>query len=165
MNTVKTLLLSLRSIRIAAFLLLAVVAGSGPLVFAQESVQGAMTLPVAVKFGNNILPPGEYKFFVQLLGTTRSFEDVQLVANPVSVLFIGVSKGTPSVSGMAAATRLDPRGPKALELVSDGDGMVIHSLTLESLGVWIQFAEPGATSAVHAHTPQATPAVASAKGH
>jgi hypothetical protein len=155
--------LSPRSFSITALFVLALLAGTGPLALGQESVQGTMTLPVAARLGSTLLPPGEYKFSVQLIGSTRSVAGIQLVATPVSVLVIGMSKDAPIASALAMASRPDPRNPKLLELMPDGSGLAIHSISLDTLGLVLQFFDSGARTALHVRAPQSSPSVISAK--
>ncbi len=154
---------SLRSLSLFALFLLALLAGTGPLALAQEAVQGTLTLPVAARLGSTLLPPGDYKFTVQLIGAVRSVEGVQLVSTPVSVLLMGTSKDAPVASALAMASRPDPRNPKLLEFVPDGHGVAIHSISLDNLGVVLQFFDATAHNTMRAHTTPPTPSIISAK--
>ena len=158
-----SLKLSFRSFALAAAFLLAILAGAGPLAFAQESVQGTLTLPVTAKLGNTSLPPGEYKFYVHLLGPTRSMEGVQLVSSRVAVLLMGMSKDAPLASAIAMVSRPGPSAPKAIDLMPEGNSVSIHAISLDTLGLVVQFYESNAKPAVIARATQPSTAVISAK--
>ena len=154
---------SLRSLALFAVFALALLAGTGPLALGQEAVQGTLTLPIAARLGSTLLPPGDYKFTVQLIGAVRSIDGVQLVSTPVSVLLMGTSKDAPIASALAMASRPDPRTPKLLEFVPDGHGVAIHSIALDTLGVVLQFIDTAPQSTMRARTTQPTPSTISAK--
>jgi hypothetical protein len=155
--------LSFRSFALAAMFLLAILAGAGPLAFAQESVQGTLTLPVAAKLGNTSLPPGEYKFYVHLLGPTLSMEGVQLVSSRVAVLLMGTAKDAPLASALAMVSRPGPNTPKMIDLVPEGNTLAIHAISIDSLGLVVQFYESNSKPTAIAHTIQPSSAVISAK--
>jgi len=154
---------SLRSLSLFAVFLLALLAGTGPLALGQAAVQGTLTLPVSARLGSTLLPPGDYKFAVQLIGAVRSIDGIQLVSTPVSVLLMGTSKDAPLASALAMASRPDPRTPKLLEFVPDGRGLAIHSISLDTLGVVLQFIDTTPQNAMRARATQPTPSTISAK--
>jgi hypothetical protein len=154
--------LSLRSLSVYALLLFALLAGTGPLAFGQESVQGTLTLPVAAKLGNTSLPPGEYKFYVHLLGPTRSMEGVQLVSSRVAVLLMGTTKDAPLASALALVSRPGPNAPKMIDLLPEGNSLSIHAICLDSLGLVVEFYESNSKGTVSARVTQPSSAVISA---
>jgi hypothetical protein len=155
--------LSFRSFALAAMFLLAILAGVGPLALAQESVKGTMTLPVAARLGNTMLPPGEYKFSVALIGLTHSILDVEAVPVRVAVFVSSTSKGGAVASAIAEASRLQPSGPQPVNLLTDGDAMMIHSLALSDFGIVVQFFGAAKTSTLHAQSTPTSTTVISAK--
>jgi hypothetical protein len=155
--------LSLNSLRILALLSLALIAGTGPLALAQDTVQGKVSLLVGARFGNTILPPGEYHLSVQLLGAKRSVEAIQSVDTPVAVLLISTAKGGPAAGSLAMASRPDPRNPIANDIRPDGSGYKIHSVTLENVGLVIQFVEGSSKGTLHTRAAAPAQVVASAK--
>jgi len=154
---------SLRSLRTLAVLSLALIAGTGPLAFAQDTVQGKVSLLVEARLGNKVLPPGEYQLSVQLLGAKRSVDAIQYVDTPVAVLLISTTKGGPVASVLAMASRFNPRNPIANDIRPDGSGYKIHSMTLENTGVVLQIVEGSSKIVLHARATTPAPVVASAK--
>jgi len=155
--------LSLHSLRTIALLSLALIAGTGPLAFAQSSVQGKLSLPVEARLGNTMLPPGEYQFSVQLLGSLRSVGAIQNAYGPVAVLLVSTSKGGPVAGVLATASRLDPRNPVSNDIQPELSGNRIHSITLENLGLVLQIVEGSSKSVMHARATAPAQVVASAK--
>jgi hypothetical protein len=155
--------LSLHSLKTLALFSLALIAGTGPLAFAQGSVRGKLSLPVEARLGNTMLPPGEYQFSVQLLGSVLSVDAIQNAYGPVAVLLVSTSKGGPVAGALATASRLDPRNPRANDLLPDGTGNKIHSITLENVGLVLQFFEGSNKNTLHARAAAPAQVVASAK--
>jgi hypothetical protein len=154
---------SLHSLRTLALLSLALIAGTGPLALAQESVQGKVSLPVEARVGNTMVPPGEYYLSVKLLGPMRSVEAIQSVDTLVSVLLVSTAKGGPVASALATASRFDSRNPIANDIQPDGSGYKLHSMALENTGLVLQFIEGGSKSMMHARAAAPVQVVASAK--
>jgi len=155
--------LSLHSLRSIALLSLALIAGTGPLALAQDTVQGKVSLPVGARLGNTVLPPGEYQLSVHLLGVKRSVDAIQSVDSPVAVLLISTVKGGPVASVLAMASRLDLRNPIANDIQPDGVGYKIRSMTLENAGLVLQIVEGGSKPTLHARAATPAQVVASAK--
>ena len=129
---------SVRTLSLSALFVLALLAGTGPLAQAQEAVQGTMTLPVAARLGNTMLPPGEYRFTVSLMGDTHAIRDVAR-ASHVYVLLVGTSKDVPVASAIAMASPMDPHFPIPANFVSAGDSLAISALPLPEFGIVVQF--------------------------
>ena len=162
MSTLKNSLLCLRSLRIAALLLLALAAGSGPLTFAQDSVQGTLHLPLIARVGNTRLPPGDYRFTISLIGATHSMRDLQ-VPSHVSVLLTGTAKGTPAAGAIAMAVPFAPNDPKPVNFLPEGDGLMVRSIALDDFGVVLNFYEAG-KAVLHANSAKPSQTVVSGKG-
>ena len=162
MSTLKNSLLCFRSFRIAALLLLALAAGSGPLSFAQDSVQGTLHLPLPARVGTTTLPPGDYKFTISMIGATHSMRDLQGPSH-VSVLLTGTAKGTPIAGAIAMAVPLAPNDPKPVNFLPEGDGLMVRSIALDDFGVVLNFYEAGKT-VLHANSAKASQTVVSGKG-
>jgi len=161
MSIPKNSLLCLRPFRVVALLLLALARGSGPLAFAQDSVHGTLHLPLAARVGNTMLPPGDYKFTVSLIGTTHSMRDLQ-VPNHVSVLLMGTGKGTPIASAIAMAAPFAPNEPKPVNFLPEGGRLMVRSIALGDLGVTLKFYQVGKT-VLHANSAKPSQTVISAK--
>jgi len=161
MNTLQKL--SLHSLRTIALLSLAFIAGTGRLAFAQETVQGKVSLLVEARVGNTVLPPGEYQLSVTLLGPIRSVDAIQSVDTRVVVFLISTTKGGPVASALAMASRFNPRYPIANEIRPDGSGYMIHSMALENIGLVIQFVEGSNKGMLHARAAAPAQVVASTK--
>jgi hypothetical protein len=128
---------------------------------AQDLVQGTFTLTSAAKLGNSSLPPGEYRFSVQSLNSINSVESLQAGNSRVEVTVIGTYRDAPIVSLMAnARTATKSQVTNSLEF---GDTNSILSISLNNLGVTIDFLGKRTIEALRAtHTPE-PPAIASAK--
>src|SRR5271167_4213874 len=150
MNALGMKSLSLRSMGTMLLLGLATLAGTGPLALGQDTVLGKLTLPVEARLGNTILPPGEYKLYIQVLGTTLSINSIQAVNSPVMVLVTSMTKGGPVASTLAMASRQNLRNPKAMNLLPDAAGTMLHSISLDNLGLVLQFVDSGAKDTLHA---------------
>ncbi|HUL34932.1 MAG TPA: hypothetical protein VL128_13695 [Candidatus Eisenbacteria bacterium] len=156
--------LSLRSFLIGSAFLIALLAGTGPLAFGQETIQGTMKLSVAARLGSTVLPAGEYRLSVSMLGGTHSLSDVQ-VASHVAVLVTGMSKNAPTASVIATAFRSTPNSPKPVNFASFSDGLAIHSIALDSYGVVIKFYETGAKTTLRAGVSPASSTMMAAKAN
>ena len=154
--------LSVRSLSLFALFVLALLAGSGPLAFGQQAVQGTITLPVAAKLGSTMLPPGEYKFTVSLLGETRSISDIA-VTNRVYVLLVGTSKDAPVASAIAMASPIGAHNPLPANFVSAGDSLMISAIPFPEYGIVVQFYGASGKEALHARAMPSPSAVVSAK--
>jgi len=154
---------SVRSFTTLALLAIALLAGTGPLAFAQESIQGTMTLPFAARLGSTLLPPGEYKFSAQLIGATHSVGSIRLISTPVSFVVIGSSKNAPVASAVGWAYRPDRLSAKSIELKSGSDGAAIRSLSLRDVGLVVQFFDAHTHATMRASMPQPSPTTLSAK--
>jgi hypothetical protein len=163
MNTLLTKFISKRSLGMMALLGLAALAGSGPLAFGQETVQGRLTLPVEARLGNTVLPPGEYKLNVALVGTTLSVNSIQDVYTPVMVMVSPLTKGGPVASVLAMAYKPDLRNPKAMDIQPDGSGKMIHSIPLDNFGLVLQIIDGKSGNTLRARGPEMAQGVASAK--
>lgn len=163
MNTLLKGFGSKRSFGIVALLGLAALAGSGPLAFSQETVQGKLTLPVEARLGHTMLPPGEYKLNVALVGTTLSVNSIQDVYTPVMVMVTPLAKGGPVASVLAMAYKPDLRNPKAMDIQPDGSGKMIHSIPLDDLGLVLQIIDNKSANTLRARGPEMAQGVPSAK--
>ena len=163
MNTLRKRFLSKRSLGMMTLLGLAALAGTGPLALAQDSVQGKLTLPVEARLGNTMLPPGEYKLHVALIGTTLSVNSIQDVHTPVMVMVTGLTKDAPVASVLAMAFKPDLRSPKAMDIQQDGSGRMIHSIPLDSLGLVLRIIDNKSANTLRARGPEMAQGVTSAK--
>ena len=163
MNTLLKKFVSRRSLGRMTLLGLAALAGSGPLAFGQETVRGKLTLPVEARLGNTVLPPGEYKLNVALVGTTLSVSSIQDVYTPVMVMVTPLTKGRPVASVLAMAYKPDSRNPKAMDIQPDGSGNMIHSIPLDDLGLVLQIIDNKSANTLRARGPEMAQGVASAK--
>jgi len=154
--------LSVRSISLFTLFVLALLAGTGPLAGAQEAVQGTMTLPVAAKLGSTLLPPGQYKFTVALLGDTHSISDIAAPKH-VYVLLAGISKDAPVASAIAMAFPMGAHDPIPANFVSTGDALMISALPLPEFGIVVQFLGASGKEALHARATQPSATVIAAK--
>lgn len=146
-----------------ALLALAALAGSGPLAFGQETVRGKLTLPVEARLGHTMLPPGEYKLNVALVGTTLSVNSIQDVYTPVIVMVTPLTKGGPVASVLAMAYKPDLRNPKAMDIQPDGSGKMIHFIPLDDLGLVLQIVDNKSANTLRARGPEMAQGVTSAK--
>lgn len=146
-----------------ALLALAALAGSGPLAFGQETVRGKLTLPVEARLGHTMLPPGEYKLNVALVGTTLSVNSIQDVHTPVMVMVTPLTKGGPVASVLAMAYKPDLRNPKAMDIQPDGSGKMIHFIPLDDLGLVLQIVDNKSANTLRARGPEMAQGVTSAK--
>ena len=153
----------MRSFTTLVLLALALLAGAGPLAFAQESIQGTMTLPFAARLGSTLLPPGEYKFSAQLIGATHSVGSIRLISTPVSFVVMGASKNAPVASAVGWAYRPDRLSAKSIELKSGSDGAAIRSLSLRDVGLVVQFFDPNTRATLQARSTPSSSAALSAK--
>jgi hypothetical protein len=135
---------------------LALLAGMGPLALAQETLQGKFTLADEARLRNTILPPGQYKFSIQPVGTTHSLSSLQTGNDQVIVTVSGLAKGTPIISGIAMASRINFAAlkEKEMDLRSDETGSTLHSIVLENLGIVLEFYDYKTKSPLHAHAPE-----------
>ena len=163
MNTLLKRCVSKRSFGMMALLGLAVLAGTGPMAFGQDTVQGKLTLPVEARLGNTVLPPGEYKFHVALVGTTLSVSSIQDVYTPVMVMVTPLTKDGPVASVLAMAFKPDSRSPRAMDIQPDGSGKMIHSLSLDNLGLVLQIIDNKSSNTLRARGPEMAQSVTSAK--
>jgi hypothetical protein len=163
MNTLLKRFGSKRSLGMMAFLGLSALAGSGPLAFGQDTVRGKLTLPVEARLGNTVLPPGEYKLNVALVGTTLSVNSIQDVYTPVMVMVTPLAKGGPVASVLAMAFKPDMRNPKAMDIQPDGSGRMIHSIPLDNLGLVLQIIDNKSANTLRAREPEMVQGVTSAK--
>ena len=128
-------------------LLCASVAQAAPL------YRGKFTLPYAVRWGQAVLPAGEYQL---------KFRDVQARVFVV----IQDAKSGKEIAYLAPVTNSEVQGTSALLIADDGDQRVVHSLRLAELDEVFIF-EPaladGAREVREAHTMQTLPVVAMKK--
>ena len=128
-------------------LLCASVAQAAPL------YRGKFTLPYPVRWGQAVLPAGEYQL---------KFRDVQ---TSVFVVLQDAKSGK-DVAYLLPVTNSDAQGTSALLIAYDGDQRVVHSLRLAELNEAFIF-EPaladGAKDVREAHTMQTLPVVAMKK--
>jgi hypothetical protein len=163
MNTLLKKFSSKRSLGMMAMLGLAALAGSGPLASAQETVRGKLSLLVEARLGNTVLPPGEYKLNVALVGTTLSVNSIQDVYTPVMVMVTPLTKGEPVASVLAMAYKPDLRNPKVMDIQPDGSGKMIHSIPLDNLGLVLQIIDNKSAITLRARGPEMPQGVTSAK--
>jgi hypothetical protein len=163
MNTLLKRFGSKRSLGMMALLGLSALAGTGPMAFGQDTVQGKLTLPVEARLGNTMLPPGEYKLNVALVGTTLSVNSIQDVYTPVMVMLTPLSKGGRVASVMAMAFKPDTRNPKAMDIQPDGSGKMIHSIPLDNLGLVLQIIDNKSANTLRARGPEMAQGVTSAR--
>ncbi len=162
MNTLLKRFGSQRSLGMLALLGLSALAGSGPVAIGQETVRGTLTLPVEARLGNTVLPSGEYKLNVALVGTTLSLSSIQDVYTPVMVMVTPLTKGGPVASVLAMAYKADLRNPKSMDIQPDGSGKMIHSIPLDNLGLVLQIINKSANT-LRARGPEMAQGVTSAK--
>ena len=114
---------------------------------------GKFTLPYAVRWGQHVLPAGEYQL---------RFRDVQTSVFVV----IQDAKSGKDVAYLMPVTKSEARGTSALLIANDGDHRVVHSLRLAELGEVFIF-EPalahGVSDVRQADTMQTLPVVAMKK--
>ena len=128
-------------------LLCASVAQAAPL------YRGKFTLPYAVRWGQAVLPAGEYQL---------KFRDVQ------ARVFVVIQDGKSGkdVAYLAPVTNSEAQGTSALLITDEGDQRVVHSLRLAELDEVFIF-EPALARGVgdvrEAHTMQTLPIVAMKK--
>jgi len=128
-------------------LLCASVAQAAPL------YRGKFTLPHAVRWGQAVLPAGEYQL---------KFRDLQ------SRVFVVIQDGKSGkdVAYLAPVTNSEAQGTSALLITDEGDQRVVHSLRLAELDEVFIF-EPALARGVgdvrEAHTMQTLPIVAMKK--
>ena len=112
--------------------------------------RGKFTLPYAVRWGQAVLPAGEYQL---------RFQDVQARVFVV----IQDAKSGKEVAYLAPVTNSEIQGTSALLIAYDGDQRVVHSLRLAELDEVFIF-EPALARGVghvgEAHTMQTLPIVA-----
>ena len=128
-------------------LLCASVAHAAPL------YRGKFTLPYPVRWGQAVLPAGEYQL---------KFRDVQ---TSVFVVLQDAKSGK-EVAYLVPVTNSDARGTSALLIANDGDQRVVHSLRLAELSKVFIF-EPalarGARDVREARTMETLPLLATKK--
>jgi hypothetical protein len=163
MNTLLKRFGSKRSFRMMALLGLSAFAGTAPMAFGQETVQGKLSLPVEARLGNTVLPRGEYKLNVALVGTTLSVNSIKDVYTPVMVMVTPLTKGGPVASVLAMAFKPDLRNPKAMDIQPDGSGKMIHSIPLDNLGLVLQIIDNKSSNTLRARGPEMAQGVTSAK--
>jgi hypothetical protein len=137
----------LLAIGLLTSLLSATVAEAAPL------YRGKFTLPYAVRWGQAVLPAGEYQL---------KFRDVQTSVFVV----LQDAKSSKDVAYLLPVTNSDTQGTSALLIADEGKQRVVHSLRLAELGKAFIF-EPALTRAARdvreAHTMQTLPVVAMKK--
>jgi hypothetical protein len=148
MNLKKSLsTLQLLALGLLITLLCASVAQAAPL------YRGKFTLPHAVRWGQAVLPAGDYLV---------KFKDVQARV----FLVIQDAKSGMDVAYLTPVTKSETRGTSALLIANDGDQRVVHSLRLAELGEVLIF-EPAlahsATDIREAHTMETLPLVVAKK--
>jgi len=115
--------------------------------------RGRFSLPHQVRWGQAVLPAGEYLL---------KFADVQTRVFVV----IQDAKSGKDVAYLTPVTKSEARGTSALLIANDGDQQVVHSLRLAELGEVFIF-EPALARGVgdvrEAHTIQTLPLVATKK--
>jgi hypothetical protein len=131
---------SLRLRFVGPMLLLGVaaLAGTGQVALGQDSVRGTFVLPVAAHLGDTVLPAGEYKFYVQAVGSMQVTDPIQSGSGPVLVVIYGAKDG-PIMKVLATSSKLDAHDPKVANLQADDAGIAFQSLYLESMGVELEF--------------------------
>jgi len=115
--------------------------------------RGKFTLPYPVRWGQKLLPAGEYQL---------KFRDVQ---TSVFVVLQDAKSGK-DVAYLLPVTNSDAQGTSALLIADEGEQRVVHSLRLAELGKVFIF-EPvlarGVGDVREAHTMQTLPIVAMKK--
>ena len=115
--------------------------------------KGRFTLPYEVRWGQAVLPAGDYLLGFQDIGT-RVF------------VLIRDAKSGKDIAFLAPLGNSDAKGPSALVIVGEGNHRVVHSLRLAELGEVFDY-EPtlvrAATEVEEAHTMQTLPVLATKK--
>lgn len=144
---------------------LAALGGTAIPALGQEMVLGKFTLPVEARLGKTVLPAGEYKFSVVTLGNIRLVSSIQAASSHVQVVVQSMAKGGPFASVVAMASRdADTPNPTALDIRADGDGMLIHSMCLEKLGLVLVFNGNKSKNVMRARGPEPQLGGTSVKG-
>ncbi|HXM97740.1 MAG TPA: hypothetical protein VN982_04640 [Candidatus Dormibacteraeota bacterium] len=170
MNTLQNKSLRMRWLGSVVSLGLTVFAGIASPTLANETVQGdavngKFTLPMQARLGNTVLPAGNYKFSVITVGSIRSVSSIQTGNRLVQVVVWSLAKGGPLANMFATASKeSDITDPKPLDIREDENGMTIHSMWLEKLGMVIEFNGNKPNNVMRARAPEPQQAVASAKG-
>jgi hypothetical protein len=108
-------MIQLLTLGLLACLLGAGVANAAPL------YRGRFTLPYEVRWGQAVLPAGDYLLGFQDIGT-RVF------------VLIRDAKSGKDIAFLALSGNSDAKGPSALVIVGEGNHRVVHSLRLAGLG-------------------------------
>ena len=144
---------------------LAALGGTAIPALGQEMVLGKFTLPVEARLGKTVLPAGEYKFSVVTLGNIRLVSSIQAASSHVQVVIQSMAKGGPFANVVAMASRdADTPNPTALDIRADGDGMLIHSMCLEKLGLVLVFNGNKSKNVMRARGPEPQQGGTSLKG-
>lgn len=163
MTSIRGNLFTRFSLKILLLAALAVCGSAAPS-FAQEMARGKFTLTENVRLGETLLPPGQYSFSVSPIGLMRSVASVQSMPTPVLVFIRPQSDSGPVSAVFALASAQSNPAPANGFLIEPGpSGMSIHSLTLDKLGVVVDFDAPREGQAL-AQSHRATPAVVSKTG-
>jgi hypothetical protein len=165
MTGLRNKLLRMCSVGTMFLLMLAALGATAKPALGQDTVQGKFILTGEARLGKTMLPAGEYKFYVTPLGNTFSVESIQTVNSPVLVVIWGAAKNGPMASVLATASRpTDMSNPQTMDLQADGTGTVIYSMSLEKLGLVVQFREPKIENEMRARGAEPPQARAVAKG-
>ena len=86
----------------------------------------------------------------------HSIYSIQTGNDQVVVTVSGLAKGTPIVSAMAMASRLNSSAhkEKEMDLRTDDTGSTLHSIVLENLGIVLEFYDYKTKDPVHARAPE-----------
>jgi hypothetical protein len=99
---------------------------------AQELVKARFTLTEETRFGNTVLPAGQYTLLVEPISQLRP------VGSPVAITVRSESASTPFVSVLATASQ-EGCDRDQLKLISTGAGQVAQSMCLEKQGLTLHF--------------------------
>jgi hypothetical protein len=155
--------------RIMAGGALAVCVTASPLL-AQNAIGGNFTLNETARFGNTILGAGQYKFYIEPIGTVQSIRSIQQGNGHLVLVVLRPEKSGP-VTSMFAMASPSGHGRETSELVLDPEkaGTLAQTLYLEKEGLVVDFRwwVPKAKSQVVAQqmAPVQTAAVSRSEGN
>jgi hypothetical protein len=118
---------------------LAACIAAGP-VFAQSEIAGNFTLTEDARFGNTLLPPGQYKFSLEPVGTIQSVRSIRQSPGHLVLVVLRPEKSGPMASLFAMASP-NTRQSETSELVlqSEKGGALAGTMYLEKEGLMVDF--------------------------
>jgi hypothetical protein len=140
-----------KTIQRVSLLLLLLLAGTANPASAQSSATGKFTLSITTRWGDTLLPAGDYTCSIRTVGSILDLSSVQLTGHPVSVIVRPKTGSGPEAAVVAMA--FHEASPNGLVLSSEENGAIVRSLSLNELGLVVNFIPPKTNAVQHGRLP------------